>query len=87
MIRVEFKKNEVKYFFLYVTQKVRISTDNPDSFNHEYRDGATVQIDNVWTYFDATKDSLFTLSLLTQHTEDVINALQILKADGGSDED
>lgn len=41
MLRIEYKNNQEKYYFLYVTPQVRISTDNPDSFNLDYRnDGA-----------------------------------------------
>ena len=34
MLRVECNNNEGKYYFLYVTDEVHISTDDPDSFNH-----------------------------------------------------
>ncbi|KNC14296.1 hypothetical protein AC790_08835 [Pantoea sp. RIT-PI-b] len=87
MLRVEYNYNEGKYYFLYVTDEVRISTDNPDSLNLECRDGSTVKIHYVWTYLEPTKDAFFALSLLTQHTDEVVNAVQILKACGACYED
>jgi len=83
MLRIEYKNNQGKYYFLYVTPQVRISTDKPDLFNLEYRDGSTVQIHNVLTYFDVTKDALFELSLITQFSNEVLNAVQVLKVCGG----
>lgn len=83
MLRVEYKNIEGKYYFLYVTDEVRISTDDPDSFNLEYRDGSTVQIHNVWTYLVASKDALFELSLITQFSDEVLNAVKVLNACGG----
>lgn len=87
MLRIEYNNTSDKYFFLYVTDEVRISTTEPDSFNLEYRDGRTVQIHNVWSYHNPTKDALFALSLLTQHSNEVLSAIQVLKVCGGKDED
>jgi hypothetical protein len=87
MLRVEYNNNEGKYYFLYVTDEVRISTDNPDSFNLESKDGKTVQIHNISAYLEPTKDALFALSLVTQFSDEVRNALQVLKACGGCYED
>lgn len=87
MLRIEYNNNDGQYYFLYVTDEVRISTTEPDSFNLEYKDGSTVQIHNIWAYLGATKDALFELNLLTQHTDEVLNAIQALKACGVIDED
>lgn len=87
MLRVEYNNNEGKYYFLYVTRQVRISTNNPDSFNLECRDGNTVQIHNVRTYLEHSKDAFFALRVLTEFSDEVMNAVQVLKACGGCYED
>jgi hypothetical protein len=87
MLRVEYNNNDGLYYFLYVTDEVRISTDNPDSFNLEYRDGSTGQIHNIWSYLNPSKDALFELSVLSQYSNEVLNAVQVLKACGVKDED
>lgn len=83
MLRIEYNSNEEKYYFLYVTDEVRISTDDPDSFNLECRDGSTVEVHNVWTYLNPTKEALFELRVLTEFSDEVLNAVKVLKACGG----
>lgn len=87
MLRIEYKKTQDRYYFLYVTDELRTSTTEPDSFNLEYKDGSTVQIHNVWTYLEATQNALFELNLLMQHSEEVLNAVKVLRACGVKDED
>jgi hypothetical protein len=87
MLRVEYNNIEGKYYFLYVTDEVRISTTEPHSFNLEYKDGCTVQVHNVWTYLNPTKDAFFALRVLTEFSDEVMNAVKVLKACGGCYED
>ncbi len=87
MLRVEYNNIEGKYYFLYVTPQVRISTTEPDSFSLEYRDGNTVEVLNVWSYLNPTKDALFELRVLTEYSNEVMNAVQVLKVCGGCYED
>lgn len=87
MLRIEYTNTQDKYFFQYVTDEVRISSTDTQTFTVEDRDYRTVQIHNVSTYLEADRDALFELSVLTQYSKEVINAVQVLKACGGKDED
>lgn len=87
MLRIEYNNTSDKYFFLYVTDEVRISCNDTNSFTVEDRDYQTIQIHNIWSYLDPSKDALFELSVLTQYSNEVINAVHVLKTCGGKDED
>ncbi|MCW1834817.1 hypothetical protein OLZ33_22950 [Pantoea ananatis] len=87
MLKIEYSNTQDKYYFLYVTDLVRISSTHPNSFMVEDWDYRTEQIHNIWSYLNQNKGALFELSVLTQYSKDVINTLQVLKACGGSDED
>ncbi|WP_288492951.1 hypothetical protein [uncultured Pantoea sp.] len=85
MLRIEYSKTQDEYLFLYVTDEVRISCTDTDSFTVEDRDYRAVQIHNIWSYLNPSQDALFELSVLTQYSNEVINAVQVLKACGGKD--
>ncbi len=65
MLRIEYTNTQDKYFFLYVTDEVRISSTDTLTFTVEYRDGSTVEIHNIWSYLNTSKDVLFELRVLT----------------------
>ncbi|PPC68941.1 hypothetical protein C1Y42_18575 [Pantoea sp. ICBG 985] len=65
MLRIEYNNNEGKYYFQYVTDEVRISSTDTNSFTVEDKDYRTVQIHHIWSYLNPSKDALFALSLLT----------------------
>lgn len=87
MLRIEYSKTQDKYFFMYVTDEVRISSTDTNSFTVEDKDYRAVQIHNIWSYLNPSQDALFELSVLTQYSSEVINAVQVLKTCGGKDED
>lgn len=87
MLKIEYNNTQDKFYFLYVTDEVRISSTDTNSFTVEDRDYRTVQIHSVWSYLNPSNDALFELSVLTQYSNEVLSAVKVLKACGGKDED
>ncbi len=81
MIRMEFNTyDDGTYYFLYVTEEVRIETDGADGLQMETRDSKVRDLGDPFQYLTIKerKDEYFNESLINPFVDDVIKAVQVL---------
>lgn len=81
MIRMEFNTyDDGSYYFLYVTEEVRIETNGSDGLQMETRDSRVRDIGDPFQYLTikVRKDEYFNESLINPFVDDVIKAVQVL---------
>ncbi|EPH0725021.1 hypothetical protein JRA19_000547 [Enterobacter hormaechei] len=81
MIRMEFNiYDDGSYYFLYVTEEVRIETNGSDGLQMETRDSRVRDLGEPFQYLTIRerKDEYFNESLRNQYLETVIEAVKIL---------
>ncbi|MCC2914082.1 MULTISPECIES: hypothetical protein [Enterobacter cloacae complex] len=68
------------YYFLYVTEEVRIETDGADGLQMETRDSKVRDLGDPFQYLTIKerKDEYFNESLINPFVDDVIKAVQVL---------
>ncbi|MGM8809052.1 hypothetical protein ACS6LB_04095 [Enterobacter cloacae] len=68
------------YYFLYVTEEVRIETNGSDGLQMETRDSRVRDIGDPFQYLTIKerKDEYFNESLINPFVDDVIKAVQVL---------
>lgn len=83
MIRMEFNTyDDGSYYFLYVTEEVRIETNGSDGLQMETRDSRVRDLGDPFQYLTIKerKDEYFNESLRNQYLETVIDAVEKLTA-------
>jgi hypothetical protein len=83
MIRIEFNTyDDGTYYFLYVTEEVRIETNGSDGLQMETRDSRVRELGDPFQYLTIKqrKDEYFNESLHNQHIETLIEAVEKLCA-------
>ncbi|MBZ7172546.1 hypothetical protein FMK58_23545 [Klebsiella variicola] len=81
MIRMEFNTyDDGSYYFLYVTEEVRIETNGSDGLQMETRDSRVRDLGDPFQYLTIKerKDEYFNESLINPFVDDVIKAVQVL---------
>lgn len=81
MIRIEFNTyNDGTYYYLYVTEEVRIETNGSDGLQMETRDSRVRDLGDPFQYLTIKqrKDEYFNESLINSFVDDVIKAVQVL---------
>ncbi|HFI1906564.1 TPA: hypothetical protein ACGPMP_004106 [Enterobacter roggenkampii] len=81
MIRMEFNTyDDGSYYFLYVTEEVRIETNGSDGLQMETRDSRVRDLGDPFQYLTIRdrKDEYFNESLINQYLETVIEAATML---------
>ncbi|EOC0551352.1 hypothetical protein G9X48_09115 [Cronobacter sp. HA18006] len=83
MIRIEFNTyDDGTYYFLYITEEVRIETNGIDGLQIETRDSRVRDLDEPFQYLTIRdrerKDEYFNESLRNQYIDTVIEAVKIL---------
>lgn len=81
MIRMEFNTyDDGSYYFLYVTEEVRIETNGSDGLQMETRDSRVRDLGEPFQYLTIRerKDEYFNESLINQYLETVIEAATML---------
>lgn len=81
MIRMEFNTyDDESYYFLYVTEKVRIETNGADGLQMETFDSRVRDLGDPFQYLTIRerKDEYFNESLINPFADDVIKAVQVL---------
>ncbi|WVX58921.1 hypothetical protein QEP13_13515 [Enterobacter ludwigii] len=68
------------YYFLYVTEEVRIETNGSDGLQMETRDSRVRDLGDPFQYLTIKerKDEYFNESLINPFVDDVIKAVQVL---------
>lgn len=80
MIRTEFSVYEDGFYFLYVTEEVRIETDGIDGLLIEDRQGNLLSIAKPMKYLtmEYEPDEYFNESLINPHIDTLIEAVKVL---------
>lgn len=81
MIRMEFNTyDDESYYFLYVTEEVRIETNGADGLQMEIFDSRVRDLGDPFQYLTIRerKDEYFNESLINPFVDDVIKAVQVL---------
>ncbi|HBW1972367.1 TPA: hypothetical protein MYV36_000293 [Klebsiella pneumoniae] len=81
MIRIEFNTyDDGTYYFLYVTEEVRIETNGSDGLQMETRDSRVRDLGDPFQYLTIKerKDEYFNESLINSHIDTVIKSVQVL---------
>lgn len=81
MIRIEFNTyDDGTYYFLYVTEEVRIETNGSDGLQMETRDTRVRDLGDPFQYLTIKerKDEYFNESLRNQYIDTVIEAIKTL---------
>lgn len=81
MIRMEFNTyDDGTYYFLYVTEEVRIETNGSDGLQMETFDSRVRDLGDPFQYFTIKerKDEYFNESLCNQYIDTVIEAIKTL---------
>nr|DAO56341.1 MAG TPA: hypothetical protein [Caudoviricetes sp.] len=81
MIRMEFNTyDDGSYFFLYVTEEVRIETNGSDGLQMETRDSRVRDLGDPFQYLTIKerKDEYFNKSILNPLLDVVLRAVQVL---------
>lgn len=81
MIRIEFNTyDDGTYYFLYVTEEVRIETNGSDGLQMETRDSRVRDLGDTFQYLTIKerKDEYFNESLINSHIDTVIKSVQVL---------
>ncbi|EHN8849956.1 hypothetical protein F6R81_001174 [Enterobacter hormaechei] len=81
MIRMEFNNyDDGTYYFLYVTEEVRIETNGIDGLQMETRDSRVWDLGEPFQYLTISerKNEYFNKSLRNQYLDTVIEAVRIL---------
>lgn len=81
MIRMEFNTyDDGTYYFLYVTEEVRIETNGSDGLQMETRDSMVRDLGDPFQYLTIKerKDEYFNESLINPHIDSVIKSVQVL---------
>ncbi|KJI58884.1 hypothetical protein UP00_20810 [Enterobacter asburiae] len=81
MIRMEFNTyDDGTYYFLYVTEEVRIETNGADGLQMETFDSRVRDLGDPFQYLTIKerKDEYFNESLINPFVDDVIKAVQVL---------
>lgn len=81
MIRIEFNTyDDGTYYFLYVTEEVRIETNGSDGLQMETRDSRVRDLGDPFQYLTIKerKDEYFNESLCNQYIDTVIEAIKTL---------
>ncbi len=81
MIRMEFNTyDDGSYYFLYVTEEVRIETNGSDGLQMETRDSRVRDLGDPFQYLTIKerKDEYFNESLINPHIDSVIKSVQVL---------
>lgn len=81
MIRMEFNTyDDGTYYFLYVTEEVRIETNGSDGLQMETRDSMVRNLGDPFQYLTIKerKDEYFNESLINPHIDSVIKSVQVL---------
>lgn len=81
MIRIEFNTyDDGTYYYLYVTEEVRIETNGSDGLQMETRDSRVRDLGDPFQYLTIKqrKDEYFNESLINSFVDDVIKAVQVL---------
>lgn len=79
MLIKEFSRYDDGFYFLYVTDTIRIETDGSEGLQMEDRNYKVSTIENPWEYSDLDKSQYFQYSLVNPHIDTVIDAVQTLK--------
>lgn len=83
MIRMEFNTyDDGTYYFLYVTEEVRIETNGIDGLQMETRDYKVRDLGDPFQYLTLRerKDEYFNESLINPFVDEVIKAVEVLCA-------
>lgn len=81
MIRMEFNTyDDGTYYFLYVTEEVRIETNGYDGLQMETRDSRVRDLGDPFQYLTIKerKDEYFNESLINPYVDEVIKAVEVL---------
>lgn len=81
MIRMEFNAyDDGSYYFLYVTEEVRIETNGSDGLQMETRNSRVRDLGDPFQYLTIKerKDEYFNESLINSHIDTVIKSVQVL---------
>lgn len=81
MIRIEFNTyDDGTYYFLYVTEEVRIETNGSDGLQMETRDSRVRDLGDPFQYLTIKerKDEYFNESLINPYIDMVIKAAEII---------
>ena len=81
MIRIEFNTyDDGTYYFLYVTEEVRIETNGSDGLQMETRDSRVRDLGDPFQYLTIKerKDEYFNESLINPYIDIVIKAAEII---------
>lgn len=81
MIRMEFNTyDDGTYYFLYVTEEVRIETNGADGLQMETRDSRVRDLGDPFQYLTIKerKDEYFNESLINPYVDEVIKAVEVL---------
>lgn len=81
MIRIEFNTyDDGTYYFLYVTEEVRIETNGADGLQMETFDSRVRDLGDPFQYLtiNERKDEYFNESLINSHIDTVIKSVQVL---------
>lgn len=81
MIRIEFNTyDDGTYYFLYVSEEVRIETNGSDGLQMETRDSRVRDLGDPFQYLTIKqrKDEYFNESLINSHIDTVIKSVQVL---------
>ncbi|WP_335889553.1 hypothetical protein [Klebsiella quasipneumoniae] len=81
MTRMEFNTyDDGTYYFLYVTEEVRIETNGSDGLQMETRDSMVRNLGDPFQYLTIKerKDEYFNESLINPHIDSVIKSVQVL---------
>ncbi|WP_421670328.1 hypothetical protein [Rahnella sp. EDr1-12] len=79
MLRIEYQTyDDGTYYYLYVTNSIRIETDGVNGFTLELRDGTVRKIADPEKYLTLEDDEYFNESLINEHLDTVIEAVKVL---------
>jgi len=79
MLRTEYQAyDDGTYYFLYVTDKVRIETDGVSRLQIEERNGTIRKIEEPFKYLTLEKDEYFNELLVNEHIDTLIQAVKVL---------
>jgi len=79
MMRTEYQAyDDGTYYFLYVTDKVRIETDGVSGLQIEERNGTIRKIEELFKYLTLEKDEYFNELLINEHIDTLIQAVKVL---------
>lgn len=79
MLRIEYQTyDDGTYYYLYVTDSIRIETDGVNGLTLEQRDGTVRKIADPEKYLTLEKDQYFNESLINEHLDSTINAIRLL---------